>query len=47
MIVVSCFDIRIVRLTSLENEAIAMLHAVCLESIVRLFIRVIEKVQRG
>jgi hypothetical protein len=47
MVVVSCFDIRFVRRTSLENEAIAMLHAVRLESIVCLFVRVIEKVQRG
>ena len=44
MVVVSCFDIRIVRLTSLKNKAIAMVHAVRLESVVCLFVRVIEKV---
>jgi hypothetical protein len=40
MVVISCFEIRVVRLASLENETIAMLHAVHVESIVRLLVRV-------
>jgi hypothetical protein len=35
MVVVSCFDIRVVRPTSLEDEAVAMLG---LERVVRFFI---------
>lgn len=46
MIIVSSFDIRIVRLTPLKNEAVAVLHAMRLERIVYLFIRVVEKVRR-
>jgi hypothetical protein len=47
VIVISCFDIGIVRFTPLKDKAIAMLHAMCPESVIRLFIEVIKKIWRG
>ena len=45
VIVESCFNIRVVRLTPLKNEAVAVLHAMRrLESIVCFFIGVLEKI---
>ena len=47
IIVAPCFDIRIMRLASLKNEPVAVLHVMRLESTVCLFLGVIEKLQRG
>ena len=47
VVVISCLDIRIVRLAALEYKAIAILHAMALKSIVCFFIGAVKRVWRG
>lgn len=47
LIVVSRFDIRMMGYAPLEEEAVAMLHAMALESIVGFFMGAVKRIRRG
>jgi len=47
VVVISRLDIRLVRFALLESEAVAMLHAMALESIVGFFVGCVKAIWRG